>query len=448
MNMMCEYPIEYTRCFGTVFVVLATCSLIGVIYTLNIRQYKRFGILFTVTFILCAFFVTGFEINSGSAYRKIPGGFPGGITERIPLVVTAAAFIIALAVIITIWLRLRRHVRSMLTPASLQDGLNKLPDGVYFGTEDDIALLINRKMQEIMNLLFVDPENVSALVDAPDDDHNIRQGSRLISNDMGRFAMLADGTVWDIHEQSIPMKRGRNVTMVREILAYDITKRYEKNVELEERNRHLNAINEKLREYSLNLDSITRQKEMLNAKIRLHDDVGRCLLALRNYLSSEDNINRSSLCELWSSTAAVLTNEVERKDDVDRFEVLKNAADAVGVSLVINKIGKLDELAVSGVLKRELEEIVASAIHECLANTVKHADGDMLTVDIGYENDFWSMKITNNGRPPDKEIKETGGLLNLRNMVELRGYSMEIVSYPVFQLTVSKPRITKKRKQV
>lgn len=438
MKMMCEYPIEYIRWFGAVFVVLATASLIGVLYSMNTRQYKRFGILFTVTFIVCTFFVTGFEINSVAADKNIPGGFPGGITERIPLVVTAGTFITALVVIIILWLRLRRHVRSILTPASLQDGLNKLPDGVYFGTEDDIALLLNRKMQEIMNLLFVNPENVSALADAPDDDRNIRQGSRLLSNDMGRFAMLADGTVWDIHEQSIPMKRGRNVTMVREILAYDITKRYEKNVELEERNRHLNAINEKLREYSLNLDSIIRQKEMLNAKIRLHDDVGRCLLALRTYLSSEDNINRLSLCELWRSTAAVLTNEAERKDDVDRFEVLKNAADAVGVSLIINKRGSLEELNVSGSSQKELEEIMAFAIHECLANTVKHADGDILMVDIGYENDLWSMKITNNGRPPEKEIKETGGLLNLRNMVELRGYYMEIVSYPVFQLTVSK----------
>ena len=174
MKMMCEYPIEYIRWFGAAFVVLAIASLIGVLYSLSTRQYKRFGILFTVTFIVCTFFVTGFEINSVVEDKNIPGGFPGGITERIPLVVTAAAFITALVVIIILWLRLRRHVRSILTPASLQDGLNKLPDGVYFGTEDDIALLLNRKMQEIMNLLFVNPENVSALADAPDDDCNIR----------------------------------------------------------------------------------------------------------------------------------------------------------------------------------------------------------------------------------------------------------------------------------
>lgn len=453
MLTIADLPIEYIRnVCGPVSVLLTIAALMGSIYAFNMLHHRRYGVSFIVAFLLSLFYMLGFESICIMERIDISEFYLEQMIRKIPVTVMIFTFILCLGMIINLWLMVRKYMRTQLTPTSLQEGLDSLSDGVYYGTEDGIPLLINRKMQEIMNAAFNKTVNVTALLKEPLEADDIRDGCRRWCNDLGTFVGLADGTVWDIHDKMIPMRRGRRDTHIQEILAYDITKRYEKSVELEERNKHLNAINDKLREYSRNLDSTTRQREMLNAKIRLHDDVGRCLLALRAYLASggksddvseisvdgvsagnEGNLSdsnssseRTHLEELWKATIAVLNNESERTEDVDRMSVMIKAADAVGVSLIIN--GNIDS---------DMEELVAAAIHECLTNTVKHADGKTLIVDIDSQDTNWKVRITNDGRPPESEIKETGGLGNLRSMVVLKGGTMDVISHPKFELIIS-----------
>ena len=40
------------------------------------------------------------------------------------------------------------------------------------------------------------------------------------------------------------------------------------------------------------VETVTRQKEMLEAKMKVHDDLGRVLLALRTYLEEPENSKR------------------------------------------------------------------------------------------------------------------------------------------------------------
>lgn len=458
---------------GIAFFILLVLDLMGIIYSVNARLY-RYSMLYSIFFIIGIFYVMGFE----AIYYELDNGERWSSTlfyERIPLAVIGITYVVALTGVIVLWISLRKRISTMLTPISLEEGLAGLPAGVCFESSDGIPLLINRKMQEIINELFETPASVGRLTDIMQGTPmEIKNGCRVWSSDIGRLISLPDGTVWDIRCREIPVKRRKRKTIVHEILAYDITKRYEKSIELEHRNEHLNAINDSLREYSSKLDSITRQREMLNAKIRLHDDVGRCLLALRAYLTDDkiarkqsfqdygnvgsashnidtseqilaDNIikdkdtvncikdevnskeytGRYRLEELWRSTIAVLNNEAKREPDIDRMGAIRKAADAVNVSLVIN-----------GDIRTDDEEIIAAAIHECLTNTVKHADGDRLNVDVEYDEKGLTVVITNTGRPPVGEIRETGGLMNLRRIVELKGGTMEILSYPEFKLVI------------
>ena len=104
---------------------------------------------------------------------------------------------------------------------------------------------------------------------------------------------------------------------------------------------------------------------------------------------------------------------------------LKEAADAVGVKLILN-----------GDIPRKLRKLIAIAIHECLTNTVKHADGSELTVDITDEDGIVTVVFTNDGKPPEGEISESGGLKSLRSTVEQFRGEMEIASEPRFMLTI------------
>ena len=57
-------------------------------------------------------------------------------------------------------------------------------------------------------------------------------------------------------------------------------------------------------------------------------------------------------------------------------------------------------------------------------------------VDNGWESSLHFKEITNNGEPPEEDIKETGGLLSLRHMTENLGGDMTIYSEPAFKIKI------------
>lgn len=80
--------------------------------------------------------------------------------------------------------------------------------------------------------------------------------------------------------------------------------------------------------------------------------------------------------------------------------------------------------------------VFACGLHECLTNTIRHAHGNMLRVEIAEEQRTIAIHFSNNGEPPRHEIQEKGGLKSLRTLVEERGGEMQIQSTPVFQLHI------------
>ena len=59
-----------------------------------------------------------------------------------------------------------------------------------------------------------------------------------------------------------------------------------------------------------------------------------------------------------------------------------------------------------------------------------------LTVDITDEDGIVTVVFTNDGKPPEGEISESGGLKSLRSTVEQFRGEMEIASEPRFMLTI------------
>ena len=224
--------------------------------------------------------------------------------------------------------------------------------------------------------------------------------------------------------------------MVYELVACDVTEQYILHQELEKQNQSLGKINERLRLYGQEVDQITREQEILTAKIRLHDDIGRSLLAFRSYLAQpKEKRDRDGLLRLWYFNIAALRNEASPVEKRDDWALLQKAADAVDVKLLLD--GEIPKEEAS-------ENIIIMAIHECLTNIVKHADGNELYIKIFNNSTEIMAEIRNNGKPPTHIVKESGGLLNLRNTVERAGGIMEIKSTPQFvlQVTLTTGRIT------
>ncbi|MGN1351140.1 MAG: sensor histidine kinase [Anaerovoracaceae bacterium] len=231
----------------------------------------------------------------------------------------------------------------------------------------------------------------------------------------------ADDCVWNFRKNEL--KTGKYTVF--EIIAYDVTAQYHLLQLLDEKIKRLAAVNERLREYGTQIDKVIREREILSAKIKVHNEAGRTLMAFRAYLEQpKHERNREKLLSLWRYNLAVMRNDLEPQQQSNEWELLLDAAEAVDVEIVLN--GELPE-------DETVRKAVISAVHECLTNTVRHAGGKRLDVDIVSEKTV-VVSITNTGAAPSGEIQETGGLVNLRSMVDAAGGTMTILSRPRFKL--------------
>lgn len=306
--------------------------------------------------------------------------------------------------------------------SALIQGLDGMPDGICFCESDGTPVFMNEKMKELMTAAFTagtDDTSVFEKTDAA----GLKDGCRTVKSRDSVYLVLQNGSAWSIKTGKIRVKEKE----YNEYIAYDVTELYGKSLELKRRNRHIAATNEKIRKYSKSMDAMIRERELLDAKIRIHDDVGRALLSLRSYLYREDK-DRDSLVKLWQITVSVLRREKSSDQSDDRMEALTEAAAAVDVKLTLD--GAVPDGAV-------IREISAAAIRECLTNTVKHAQGHNLYVKTSQSGGTYTIRIKNDGIPPKAPIEETGGLHTLRSSVERYGGKMRIKWKNGFELTVT-----------
>ena len=368
------------------------------------------------------------------------------ILKDVPWIIVALVMVVIFAAEVLCLVEVDRAGRDKLSPGSVKESLDALPDGVCFFSEDGRILLSNRRMQhissDITGIGILNGEKLWRCIE-----------EKSVKTDVsdGLVILTSDSKVWNVRRSEIEAEGNR----INEIVALDVTEQYELRRELEERNERLNSVNERLRIFSRDMSRLTAEKELLDAKIKVHDDLGRSLLAFRAYLTAEPSKrDRSKLLPLWRYVISVMKKETAPSEEWDAIE---KTAESLHIQIEINGDlpAGLADLPVSG----EVRSAIMAAIRECLTNTARHARGDRLFVLIkcgaeqGADHASTSgsssasgtapcddaphgirIEITNNGRAPLVPIQEAGGLSNLRHMVERAGGIMTIESSPQFLL--------------
>ena len=371
---------------------------------------------------------------------------PAVILKDVPWIIVALVMAVIFAAEVLCLVAVNRAGRDKLSPGSVKESLDALPDGVCFFSEDGRILLSNRRMQhissDITGIGILNGEKLWRCIE-----------EKSVKTDVsdGLVILTSDSKVWNVRRSEIEAEGNR----INEIVALDVTEQYELRRELEERNERLNSVNERLRIFSRDMSRLTAEKELLDAKIKVHDDLGRSLLAFRAYLTAEPSKrDRSKLLPLWRYVISVMKKETAPSEEWDAIE---KTAESLHIQIEINGDlpAGLADLPVSG----EVRSAIMAAIRECLTNTARHARGDRLFVLIkcgaeqGADHASTSgspsasgtapcddaphgirIEITNNGRMPLVPIQEAGGLSNLRHMVERAGGNMTIESSPQFLL--------------
>ncbi len=240
--------------------------------------------------------------------------------------------------------------------------------------------------------------------------------------------MLPDGSgSWRIHSEELTLDGDPYI----QLTASDITRQSEIIKELEGKNKKLRDIQMRLDLYNRQAEQIIIAQELLTARMAVHNELGNMLLECRHYLNDPASIDEEMLLQALKNTNKYLLNEYEG-DDTERDPLAEalEMADAIGV-----------EVSISGRIPAEGtgRRILSSAIIECATNTVKHAEGNLLLVDVRRNENLQSFVLQNNGNPPAGTIRESGGLGSLRKLVEKENGSMTIDSLPGFQLTIALP---------
>ncbi|MGN0503273.1 MAG: hypothetical protein ACI4HN_10135 [Ruminococcus sp.] len=409
--------------FGVCSLFLMVAAVLILVNVCVLRLRKRYILLSAVLFLEVMFMLQGVADVCLNTIQGQPFYLFSDIIGNMPLFAVVLRFVFS-AVCEAVFLVYIRHVKkNILTAGAIKESLDALPDGVCFYRSDGQPMLVNKQMNKISGELF-GTEIMNAESFFSNLKLNNSNGKAKIISTEPTLVIQSDEKVWDFRSNTLSVGKSE----VQELVAYDVTEQYTLNRELDLRNKRLSSINERLRKYSNDVERITTEKEILNAKMRVHDDIGRSLLAFRSYLAkpkSQRDIENVLL--LWRYTISVMKKETVSEAKSNDWDLLLKAAKAVDVTVELN--GELPE-------KGDLRHALIASLHECLTNTVKHAKGNRLFMNIQSDDSSVMAEITNNGIQPEGEIKETGGLKNLRRTVESAGGVMTVKTKPRFRLVL------------
>ena len=176
---------------------------------------------------------------------------------------------------------------------------------------------------------------------------------------------------------------------------------------------------------------IAEEEARLRTRIAVHDSLGDLLLFCKYYFDHPGEVSRTELLNMMNQANRELLNDAEKnRFEVDEVQKALMTAGEIGVSVALS--GHLPE-------DKAKRQLLGQAIHECAANTLKHADGSRLTVKLSETGGTLRIEIRNNGRAPEGPILESGGLKSLRQMAESAGGIMRIEHSPEFRLLILIP---------
>ena len=321
--------------------------------------------------------------------------------------------------------RLRRQA---LGRDSIKQALDMLPSGICYFAPSGRVKLCNRQMDSLFHTISQgDLQTLAELQDALSD-CDACSGVIRLSWERQTY-LFPDGKVWRYRQSEVKASDGATYT---EAVFSDITELYNKNLELKAQIKQLNAISRELKWLSDNALILTREKEVLSAKTKLHDDMGAGLIAIRHILHHNRTEEEANAMDLFRQAVSAIKydNAYPRgRSELDRF---LHDAEAIGIK--VNLSGDLPE-------QEELRHVMILAMRECLTNSVRHAGATTIHITAEKKGDSVSVKITNDGRSPETEVIPKGGLHNLyRHIIDFGG-TMEIQSKPSFALTVVLPVI-------
>lgn len=409
---------------AALLLVLAACALTA--YSVRQKQL-RFLPLGVAAALVCYLLLQGIVLRN-YVWARSPAALAW--TEYVytlplwqPILLLSGISVLLLAAFV----RFVRQERQLITPMSVKAAADSLPAGLCFYLPGGRIVLVNETMQRLCQMLTGE---------LPANGERLR--SRLFADDSlpvkrpvtetGLLVLeLPDGSAWAISESEARY----HDSPIFLLMASDVTELTQKSRSLKKLQTQLAGLNRRLTEYYRDIAALTTQKEILEARVRLHDEMGADLLMIQRYLlhggGTEEQAEiearlRRNLSFLRSQPQAPPRNELE---------------------LILQTARQLNlRIEIRGTMPQSppLRHILATALHECMTNTLRHAGGDQLILELTDAENRLLARLTNNGTQPTGPIREQGGLKTLRTLTEQAGGVMTVTVSPGFAVCLELPK--------
>ncbi|MBR2752077.1 MAG: hypothetical protein IKD90_13210 [Clostridiales bacterium] len=338
--------------------------------------------------------------------------------------VTAGTFALLLLLSIGIVFQVRYSVRrrkSRIYPGSVKESVDQLSTGVCYYYGDGRIKLHNASMEKIWNDL-----TGKSMVDGRELWETISQGRA----QSGSCISKGEVPIYMLPDESVRSWRRNKVSTdgmeLYEVLAADVTEEYALVHDLEEKKERLRHRGTRLKAVGERIDALNIEKEILDSKIRIHDDWGRALITAKAFIEQPDMEKKRGFLTLWERNISYV-EENEQSEAKDAYDDIFQSAKSLGLTIDIDEELPSDY---------DTRNLLIHAMAVCIGNMVKHAEATTLHVKTVHKDGRCTYTFTNDGQPPANTVEEKGGLKNLRRRVEAQGGSMFIDSMPRFALHI------------
>lgn len=306
-----------------------------------------------------------------------------------------------------------------LLRSSIKEGVDNLPCGIAFARPSGLVILCNHAMHKLSQELTGEQMlNARAFW--------IRAKSEGVLTGRNTYTVhLPNQEIWSISCQSQMLEN----EPIFALEAQNVTEIYALNDQLQQDNQRLDAMTLRLRRYNRNAAELGKQRELLERRILIHDELGRLLTRSRYYLSG-GTTDAHELWEAWKLNASLMLQDAKIQEEPLCMQI-QQTAHAVGVEVLFS--GDIPQNGIAS-------EILMHAAGEALTNMLRHAHGQRLELSGLLDKGWFVFKFCNDGDPPEGPVLEGGGLSALRYKTEEAGGIMYVHSSPSFCLEIRVPQ--------
>lgn len=401
--------------------LLCLAALLGILWLLYdllfcLRLNKWAAALLSAGLLL--FSMGHIQLMMMNAYR-FPHYFLGIHLKAVPTGLICLALLVFAGML---QLQLGHWSRSHISATSVKEAFDRLPAGLCYYLPGGLIKFTNTSMNTICLQIdgtpLMDPEGFWL---------ELKSGSLPLSLRGGSSPMirLQNGAVYSFRHRALDTELG----IVNELLALDVSDDYALNEELARKQTNAREINLRLRALLEGIEYLTMSRELMRLKAELHDSLGQSLLLSKRFLAEPGSIDPEQVRAAWLNNLNLL--ESSRPESWQKpYYIPKKQAETLGVRLDL--IGDLP-------MEDRLIPVIETALQVHVTNVLRHAGGSRAAVESVRRDGEWLLTLSNDGKAPEEEIRESGGLANLRSRVEAAGGSMKIESSPAFRLLLRLP---------